>query len=175
MRPTLTLLGRLLVMLAGAFWLGGLTFYGAVVIHTATDVLGPHRLAGFITQRVTLWLNVSAVIALAIFLTDLLICWRSARPLTKAALAIGWLLMFGMQIAQFAMHPMLDRLLEPEGHRITSGSFYSLHRMYLFASMFQQAGGLLYLAATLYVWQQIDRVRLSAAHPVKSTVSLITT
>jgi len=70
---------------------------------------------------------------------------------------------------------MLDRLIEPQGHRITSGSFYSLHRIYLFASMFQQAGGLIYLAATLYVWQQIDRVRHPASHPVKSTVSLVET
>jgi hypothetical protein len=175
MHRPLALLGRLLVILAGAFWLGGLTFYGAVVIHTASDVLGSHRLVGFITQRVTVWLNVSAVVALAIFLVNLLICWRFAGRVAKSAIASSWLLMLFMQIVQFALHPMLDRLLDPQGHRILNSSFFSLHRMYLFSSMLQQAGGLLYLVVTLYVWQQIDRVRLPIAHPLKSTVSLITT
>lgn len=61
---TLILVGRVIVVVAGAVWLGGLTFYAAVVIPTAHDVLGSHREVGFITQQVTERINAIAVVAL---------------------------------------------------------------------------------------------------------------
>lgn len=45
------LIGRVLVVLSGAIWLGGLTFYASVVIPMAHGVLGNHTTVGFITQH----------------------------------------------------------------------------------------------------------------------------
>ena len=67
---------RFLVIAAIAFWLGGFTFYSGVAIPMGVEVLGTHRAVGFITERVTNWLNVAGVVALIIFLWNLLLEWR---------------------------------------------------------------------------------------------------
>ena len=77
-RSYLIALRRFLVIAAIAFWLGGFTFYSGVAIPMGVEVLGGHRTVGFITERVTNWLNVSGAIALAILLWDMLAA-RSAR------------------------------------------------------------------------------------------------
>jgi len=50
---------RFFVWCALVVWLGGFTFYGAVVIPTAHRILGTHLDVGFITQEVTRWRDLS--------------------------------------------------------------------------------------------------------------------
>ena len=59
---------RFVALLAFAAWLGGFTFYAAVVVPAGTEVLGGAVAQGFITQAVTLHLNLLGVGALAALL-----------------------------------------------------------------------------------------------------------
>ena len=117
-----------------ALWWGGFTFYAVAVIPTAQKVLHSHVKVGFITQEITHWLNLAAVLALAFLLWELL---RAAQltPRSRRWLWGAWLVMAAMQIALFILHPMLDRLLDFSAREITDEPrFYFLHRVYLCVS-----------------------------------------
>jgi hypothetical protein len=72
-------LRRVLVLGALLFWQGGFTFYGAVVVHVGQDVLGSHRMQGFVTRRVTNYLNLAGAVALP------LLAWDTAASAARAA------------------------------------------------------------------------------------------
>src|SRR5437773_8650730 len=109
---------RFLVIVALGFWLGGFTFYAGVVIHTGHRVFGGMRETGFLTQQVTGWLNVSGVAALAILLWNAIACWKAPDRWVRGGLWLTWVLMTGVQVGLFALHPVLDGMLDVEGHRI---------------------------------------------------------
>ncbi len=117
-----------------ALWWGGFTFYAVVVIPTAQKVLHSHTRVGFITQEVTHWLNLCAVLALIFLLWELL----NAALLTarrRRWLWAAWLVMVAMQTALFILHPRLDRLLDFSAREILDEPrFYFLHRVYLCVS-----------------------------------------
>jgi hypothetical protein len=73
-------LRRFLFVAAVAFWIGGFTFYGSIVIPTGIQVLHGHVKQGFITQQVTNWLNLSGVIGLPILLWNTLAFGGSEGP-----------------------------------------------------------------------------------------------
>lgn len=153
----LTLVGRVIVVVAGAVWLGGLTFYAAVVIPTAHDVLGSHREVGFITQRVTERINLIAVAALAVFVVQTAAIWRGASRRQRIGLASACLVMAGAQIMLFVLHPILDGMLDQSTHAIRNAArFYTLHRVYLAGTMLQMLAGLWFLTLALATWQSDD-------------------
>ena len=157
-RLVMTILGRTLEVLAGAFWLGGLTFYSGVVIETAHQVLRSHRRVGFITQQVTGWINVAGVVALAIFLWQTAAAWRRLGPgrLRKVLLAT-WLTLAALQAVLLAIHPAMDRRLVAETRDVLDQStFYGLHRLYLILTTMELGGGLVYLVSVLVVWKVLD-------------------
>ncbi|MDB6036228.1 MAG: hypothetical protein JWM99_69 [Verrucomicrobiales bacterium] len=63
---------RYVSMIGICFWMGGFTFYSAVVIHVGHRVFESHREIGFLTQEVTIWLNRSGAIVLLILLISAL-------------------------------------------------------------------------------------------------------
>ncbi len=137
---------RFLFVAAVAFWLGGFTFYGAVVIPIGIKVLHGHVRQGFITQQVTGWLNVSSVVALPILLWNTLAIWSSRGPSAKWTLAATWLMMSVVQVELFLLHPALDRLLDSEAREILDfDRFEMLHRIYLGSSTAQWIAGMLHL------------------------------
>src|SRR5436190_19571918 len=69
------LMRRYLFTVATALWLGGFTFYSTVVIHTGHRVLGGLLEVGFVTQRVTSWLNLIGVVALLVLLWLVIVTW----------------------------------------------------------------------------------------------------
>ena len=138
---------RFLTFTVFAFWMGGFTFYAGVVIPTAHEVLVSHREVGFITQQVTRWLNLSSLLALA------LLTWRffvervrhPSHSWRLPGITLG--IMFATQIALFAEHPILDRMLDGGTQSISShGQFYSWHRVYLLTAAAQ------WLAAIIHTW-----------------------
>lgn len=140
-------LRRYAVILAFAFWMGGFTFYAAVVIPTAHDVLGSHREVGFITQRVTRWLNGAGVVALTIFAWNLCALWRGFPWKLRRTLALTLALMIATQVALFIEHHILDGLIDAETQSIVlHGRFYGWHRVYLLTAALQ------WLASALHVW-----------------------
>ena len=138
-------LRRFLAACGLAVWLGGFTFYGAVVIPMGEQVLGSHRPVGFITQQVSEWLNLIGVVALVFLVANLADEWRGLSGWRKLGLAGTWLIMALGLVTLFALHPSLDAVLERESQEIVNYErFIWLHRSYLAISTLQWAAGLLH-------------------------------
>lgn len=139
---------RFAALLLFTVWVGGFTFYGAVVLPALHDAFG-RPVAGGITQRITNPLNALGVATLIVFWV---IVWAERGASTPARLRK---LRLGLLIADSALllgliagHPVLDRLL-------AAGSlpaFDPAHRVYLLASTLQWFVNLGLLASTLLLW-----------------------
>ena len=147
-------LRRFLVIAAIAFWLGGFTFYSGVAIPMGVEVLGGHRTVGFITERVTNWLNVAAVGALAILLWNMIAVRYSAGRRLRMMLLVSWLFMLAIQIELVSLHPVMDRLLAPQAREILNEDrFDLLHHVYLISSTLQWFAGVIHVAAISVAWR----------------------
>jgi hypothetical protein len=126
---------RFLLFQAWIVWQGGFVFYAAVVIPVGTEVLGSPAAQGFVTQEVTNWLNVIGVAF------HLLLAWNLAAERGTAF----WTLRVGLGafsalllIALFALHPVLDSLLDPVERIVREPKlFYRWHIAYLWCSTVQ--------------------------------------
>ena len=151
---------RFLWIIAFAFWMGGFSFYGGVVITIGAKVLaGGEREFGFVTQQVTNWLNLIGSIALIVFLVDLSIDWKLPGKRGRWLLLCLWFVMALMHAGLIAIHPRMDRLLVIDTLSIRHGAdFHALHRVYLGLSTLEWAGSLIFLGGTLWVWNRRDRL-----------------
>jgi len=117
-------LWRYATTLALALWLGGLTFYALVVVPIGSDILGSTG-QGFITQRVTNWLNLIAAASLVLLLVN--VAKQRGRLLTAS-----WVALAITQATLFAMHPWLDAMLDASAESIAEPAlFYWRHGIYL--------------------------------------------
>ena len=117
-------LWRYAITLALALWLGGLTFYSLIVVPIGADILGSTG-QGFITQRVTNWLNLIAAVSLVLLLVN--VAKQRGKMLTTS-----WLVLAISQAALFAMHPWLDAMLDASTESIAEPAlFYWRHGIYL--------------------------------------------
>src|SRR5947209_17239059 len=89
--PPMVVVRRLLLLWLLMFWLGGFTFYAGVVVPIGTEVLESSLAQGWITRRVTTWLNVAAAVTLAAWAWDL-----AAGPAPAPRQWLRWLLWVGM-------------------------------------------------------------------------------
>jgi hypothetical protein len=143
-----------LVIAAIAFWLGGFTFYSGVAIPMGVEVLGGHRTVGFITERVTNWLNVAGVAALAILLWNMMAVRPSVGKLLRITLIATWLLMLAIELELISLHPVMDRLLVPHAREILNEDrFDLLHHVYLISSSVQWFVGVVHVGAISIAWQ----------------------
>src|SRR4051812_7678052 len=94
-------LARYVAVCPLAVWQGGLTFYALVVIPSGAAVVGATT-QGFITQRVTGWLNLIGVLALAALIPSLASRW----------MLWTWACMALALAALFAIHLRMDALLD---------------------------------------------------------------
>jgi hypothetical protein len=155
---SLEMMRRLLVIIAFAFWVGGFFFYAGVVVPTGSAVLGSHTTQGFVTQRVTHWMNVTSAPALLIFLWNILAAARSPARWPLRGLVWTWLLMLGLQIALLLLHPVLDRMLVPAEERIINHPrFYRLHGLYLDLASVQHFAAIAYLWCAMILWHRADQ------------------
>jgi hypothetical protein len=134
-------------------WLGGVIFYGAVVIPTAHDVMGSHREIGFVTRRVTGVSNVLGSGTLAVLLLHLGLTWsprsRSGRWWAGSTLAV----MILAQTALFFMRAGLDGLLDSQAMQVLDRSrFLWLHERYL------NVTAALCLAGAVHLWTLVTPV-----------------
>lgn len=154
------ILRRFVVLIALFFWQGGFTFYAAVVVPVGQDVFG-HRRQGFVTRRVTVYLNLAGAVALPVLLWDLLAAAEASKWRRRSRWFL-WAIMLLTLLWLQQLHGQLDELLIPKGRIIRDADvFYPRHRLYLWVSTVQWAAGLLYLVATLFVWKMEDRSRQS--------------
>jgi hypothetical protein len=140
-------LRQFVVIAAIAFWLGGFTFYSGVAIPMGVEVLGTHRRVGFITERVTNWLNVAGVVALAIFFWNMVLGWRGSGKVLRYTLLVTWLLMAAIEVELISLHPVMDRLLvtQPIRDILDPDRFDTLHHVYLISTSIQWFFGMIHV------------------------------
>ena len=142
-------LQRLFYFLSGLcffLWWGGFTFYAAFVVSTGMNVLGNHVLMGFITQHVTVKLNIILVVVLAVNLTYLF-AYKSALPFKLWKLiVINLASMAFLLLGLFLQHSYMDTFLDTETHKLINETyFYKLHRVYLLTSSVMWIQGIVHI------------------------------
>lgn len=121
-------------------WLGGLTFYAAVVVPIGADITSSTT-QGFVTQRVTVWLNVLGTCYIVVTARDLADTSRRLRQLL-------WCVLAASQLTLWWLHPLLGRMLDPTTLSVAdSAVFYPWHRVYLATTSIQWATGVLHVGA----------------------------
>ncbi len=134
---------KCLLLMVWAGWWGGLTFYGLFVVPVASEVVG-QTTEGFVTQRVTQWLNWVATALIGLLLIEALHAWRTGRR--WGALSAATLVMAAAQLALFALHPVLDRLVDLNEQTILAPQrFHVLHERYLTITTLQWLTGIVVL------------------------------
>lgn len=131
-----------LAICAWAFWMGGFSFYFGVVIRVGSDVVGDSS-QGFVTQGATWWLNIAAVVALALLFAS---AWIACNWY-----ALGtWCVMALCQAILFVLHARLDALLNTPSQTILQHeAFASLHEAYEFTSAIQWLFAMIFIGLWL--------------------------
>jgi hypothetical protein len=157
------LLLRWLALTAMAFWLGGFTFYSAIVIPILHDTMGGYE-SGLVTGQVTNPLNRVGVATIVIWWI-MVILERSvggwAARMRLGLLAGTTAILAGLVV----LHPIMDARLATGSIR----SFHPLHQIYLNASTVQWFVNLGLLATSLLVWRSWDMRRSESARREAST------
>jgi len=146
---------RFLVLAALMFWLGGFTFYSAVVVPIGQEQLG-HRTQGEVTRQVTNYLNLAGAVSLGVLAWDVAVSTDKSRPQRRArwlswaamVVALGWLVW---------LHRHLDDLLDAAS--FDRSTFRTSHRVYLWLSTIQWGCGVAYALLALGAWRREDRER----------------
>jgi hypothetical protein len=147
----MTLLRRLILLIALLFWQGGFMFYGSVVVTVGAQVLGSELEQGFITHSVTNYLNCAGAVCLTIWG---FILWRDKASWLGWTL---WLILVASLVVLVFLHVGMDQRLETSSHLVTGQGFYRLHRAYLTISTAQWLAALALLGVTMHHWRQADR------------------
>ncbi len=137
---------RSLAIFGYAIWVGGFTFYGAVVLWVVHEAYGSFD-AGKITQSVTDYLNLIGVATLAVWAV---FAWveRRAQPRWARNSLLGLLAVSaGIQVFLFVDHRILDQRLAEHGLK----GFYAHHSVYLNASTAQWVAHLLMVPLSVWV------------------------
>ena len=151
-----TLPRRFLALAGLMFWQGGFTFYAGVVVPVGTAVLGSPMSQGFITRRVTFYLNVAGVVALSLLALDL-IGTRGESRRGRRGRWLSWLAMAALLAGLVWLHPRFDAYLDLEAEEVADRkAFRRLHRLYLWLSTFQWGFGLVYAWLTVRAWRDED-------------------
>jgi hypothetical protein len=141
---------RYLGVVGLAFWLGGVTFYGAVVVPTAHQVLDSHREIGFVTRAVTGTANAVGLATLALLVVNTAVSFRPTSRSVRITLVGSLVLMAIAQAALFILRRVLDGMLDPVAMTMTDrGRFMPLHERYLNVTSVLCLAGLVHLWAML--------------------------
>ncbi len=135
---------RFLCLLSLSVWVGGFTFYSAVVIPVLHDSVGSLD-TGFVTQRVTDYLNAAGGVTVVLWW---LLVWADrpsglarARRARLGLVAATTVILLGL----IGLHRVMDGRLESGSLR----GFYPLHRIYLVGSTVQWFANLGLMAVVL--------------------------
>ncbi len=144
----MTIIRRVVVLAAFAFWQGGFTFYAAVVVPIGTDVLGSAAEQARITRRVTVAMNLAGLAAIAIFAADV-----ALEPNYRRSRAVVLFGITALLVGLIALRAHLDALFHgAEAYVADRGVFRPWHRLYLWLSTAQWAACVGFLALTLAAW-----------------------
>jgi hypothetical protein len=150
------LVRRFLVLAVLIFWVGGFTFYGAVVVPVGLHEIGVKEQSR-VTGPATFALNVAGAVALVPFLWDVLRCGdASARRQ-----GVRWVAWAGMALTLaglFWLHRLLTLHLLA-GLPSDDPVFHAMHRGYLWVGTLQWVCSLVFLGASLGAWRAEDRAQ----------------
>ena len=150
-------LRRYLTLIALMFWLGGFTFYASVVVPVGTEVLKSDLRQGFITRRVTFYLNIIAAVALVVLLAEAFLTADPSRRRRWARRSL-WGVMVLCQVGLFLAHDYLDDRLQVKGMIVLDrDTFRPAHRLYLWTHTVQWTAGLTYIGLMLRAWTAEDQ------------------
>jgi hypothetical protein len=118
-----------LKIIALSIWWGAFTFYAGIVVPVGMRVLGSHTEMGFITQQVTVFLNIFSLIIFLFYAYCLKNQEFENDILVEEISAIS---LISFQLLLFLLHNYQTDLLDFENHKIINKeNFYLLHRIYL--------------------------------------------
>lgn len=144
---------RYLGVIGLAFWVGGIAFYGGLVIPRAHEILDSHREVGFVTRQVTGTANVLGAVVLAVLLAHLILVWKRRGKGDRIMLTTSWGLMAAALIALIVIRSSLDGMLDPSALKVVDRPrFVPLHERYL------NGTSILTLAALVHLWAMIKPV-----------------
>src|SRR5580704_2726867 len=125
----MTVLRRLVLVLALMFWQGGFTFYASVVVPVGSDILGSHVEQGWITRSVTNYLNLSGGVALVLWLVDIIVVRTTGFHGRKVRFSL-WCVLAVTLAVLCLLHPYMDHYLDAERAIIVDQPyFHFLHRV----------------------------------------------
>jgi hypothetical protein len=141
---------RYLGVLGLAFWIGGISFYGGLVIPTAHEILDSHREIGFVTRQVTGTANVLGAVVMGLLATHMALVWRRLDKGGRWTIAASWGVMTAALVVLFLLRAHLDGMLDPASMKIADRSrFMPLHERYLNVTSVLTLSGLVHLWAML--------------------------
>jgi hypothetical protein len=139
---------RFLCVFSLSIWVGGFSFYSAVVIPVLHESFGSLD-TGYVTQRVTDYINAAGGVAVALW-------WLSAWADRSAGAALARRGRLGLLftttvilLGLIGLHGVMDGRLESGSLR----GFYPLHRIYLIASTAQWFVNSGLMAVALILWR----------------------
>ncbi len=154
-RDTGWLYRRFLVLVGLMFWVGGFTFYAAVVVPVGQKVLTPVK-QSFVTQVVTNYLNLSGAIVLAVFAAEVMLT-RDPSAARRRWRWFCWLLMTIALVGLGWLHLRLDLLMNAENQEVLDRSaLRPVHRIYLWVSTIQWAVSVAFTLLSLAAWRAED-------------------
>lgn len=143
---------RYVSVLGLAFWLGGIGFYGAVVLPAAHERLDSHREIGFVTREVTGTANLLGAVVLGLLAANGAVAWKRLGKGARVGLAASWGVMLAAQVALILLRAHLDTMLDPAAARVVDRPrFLPLHERYL------NVTSVLTLAALVQLWVLLAR------------------
>lgn len=158
-----TRLRRFLLFVALTFSFGGFSVYAAVVVPVGSSVLDSTS-QGFVTQKVTHFLNAFSVVTLLLLLWEVLEERRGRGPKANRTLATLFIVLSCCCIALLQLHPRLDAMLAPESFSVERPTlFYRLHQVYLWVSTVQWLASLALIWVLVSTWHAADENAVSAS------------
>ena len=152
----MALVRRFLVLAVLIFWVGGFTFYGAVVVPVGLHEIGVKQQSR-VTGPATFALNVAGAVALVPFLWDVLRC-GDASVRRQGVRWVAWAGMALTLAALFWLHRLLT-LHVLAGLPSDDPVFHALHRGYLWVATLQWVCSLVFTGASLGAWRAEDRAQ----------------
>jgi hypothetical protein len=140
-----------LKIIALSLWWGAFTFYAGIVVPVGMNILGSHTEMGFITQQVTVYINIFSLIIFLFFAY----CLKN-EEFTKGKLVeeITAISLIGFQLLLFLLHNSQTDLLDFENHKIINqDNFYLLHRIYLIVE------SLIWLVVSVLIVKEVSSLK----------------